>query len=176
MRFVIGRRESIELTRDLGQKSHDVQKGRKERQAERDSKAEKRKRQKMARDEDQLRHAMHFTKDWVNVTGMPVVACDSLANFEVFGYPQFQNGKAPAVSHLAPDLGPKTRSRKPTFDFFSFLLKDSGMLSRLAVATRDYAKKLSAQNSDQAGLGKKFDELLIERCWFSAFEMMNQGI
>ena len=83
MRQGVSRRESFDLSREAGQKSFDVSKGRKQRQAEREAEITHEKRRKMARDDDSLKQAMAFTKGWINVSGLPIVACEPLASIEV---------------------------------------------------------------------------------------------
>ena len=83
MRQGVSRRESFDLSREAGQKSFDVSKGRKQRQAEREAEITHEKRRKMARDDDSLKQAMAFTKGWINVSGLSIVACEPLASIEV---------------------------------------------------------------------------------------------
>lgn len=83
MRQGVSRRESFDLSREAGQKSLDVSRGRKQRQAEREAEITHEKRKKMARDDDSLKQAMSFTKGWINVSGLPIVPCEPLASIEV---------------------------------------------------------------------------------------------
>jgi hypothetical protein len=105
-----------------------------------------------------LRHAIDFTQDWVNVTGMPVVACVPLANFEVFLLFSSSRLERHQLSSILRSTWATTRSQGPTNVSSVFSLNGVGNVEPL---TRAYAKKLYTQILAHAGHWKTFDKSFV---------------
>lgn len=79
------------------------------------------------------------------------------------------------LRHISPGPAARTRSDSPSFNFFRRLCIDSEMFEMVASATAKRAEVHYSANKSFCNFYKKIDADFIERCLFTALEMMKKN-